>query len=112
GTLLKILVDPGKTVGLRKPIAVLGEKGEAFDPQMLSPQPNAKPQEASPRPGPQAQPEQAAHPASPPPPGRPAGQSAPRPTPAAPQAPQEPGQGGAPASGARVKASPLAKKMA
>lgn len=31
GVLLKILVVPGKTVGLRTPIAIVGEKGESFD---------------------------------------------------------------------------------
>lgn len=31
GTLLKIIVHPGKTVALRTPIAVIGEQGEAID---------------------------------------------------------------------------------
>ena len=31
GFLLKILIQPGTTVGLRTPIAIVGEKGESFD---------------------------------------------------------------------------------
>lgn len=31
GVLLQILVPPGKTVGLRTPIAIVGDKGESFD---------------------------------------------------------------------------------
>jgi pyruvate dehydrogenase E2 component (dihydrolipoamide acetyltransferase) len=31
GFLLKILIQPGNTVGLRTPIAIVGEKGESFD---------------------------------------------------------------------------------
>ena len=36
GVLLKILVLPGKTVGLRTPIAIVGEKGESFDVSALT----------------------------------------------------------------------------
>ncbi len=36
GVLLKILVVPGKTVGLRTPIAIVGEKGESFDLNALT----------------------------------------------------------------------------
>lgn len=36
GTILKILVKPGENVPLMKPIAVIGEKGEKFDLSQLS----------------------------------------------------------------------------
>ncbi len=35
GVLLKIIVQPGKTVALRTPIAVIGAKGESFDLETL-----------------------------------------------------------------------------
>ena len=35
GVLLKIIVQPGKTVALRTPIAVIGAKGESFDLEAL-----------------------------------------------------------------------------
>ncbi len=82
GTLLKILVAPGKAVPLQTPIAILGKKGESIDG--LATGGGASKSEAA---KPEAKPEKAA-----------AKQSS-----AAPIAASE---------GSRVKASPLAKKVA
>lgn len=113
GFLIKILVPEGKTVTLRTPIAVIGEKGETFDPSTLASKtqgaPDAKPQGGSV--GQAAKPSVAA-PASLS--GGPlstgtAQVPAPKPAPQGHQAP--PASGGSGASG-RIKSSPLARKMA
>lgn len=96
GTILKILVQPGKSVKLRTPIAVVGEKGETVNveellganmPKAPAAPPNAKAPEIKP----------GAMPARvPPPPGAAPARSA--------QA--------APVTEGRVKSSPLARKVA
>ena len=92
GFLLKILIQPGNTVGLRTPIAIVGEKGESFDLAALTAA--AKPQASKPAPavsGTTVGPESAAKPA----------------LVAAPVTPVA-----VKATDGRVKASPLARKKA
>jgi pyruvate dehydrogenase E2 component (dihydrolipoamide acetyltransferase) len=83
GTLLKILVPAGGTAACKAPIAVLGEKGEKFDDSQLA---------SAPTPAPAAKEAPAASDATP--------------------ASATPAQTAAPASASRVKASPLARKLA
>ena len=102
GTLLKIVVEPGSTVGLRRPIAVLGDKGESPDfdtllkasPESSDAAESSDPVVASPNPESSALATNAQAPASPAPVHAPAN------------------AGAAAQSTDRVKASPLAKKLA
>jgi len=102
GVLLKIIVQPGKTVALNTPLAVVGKKGESFDLEQLV---AAAAKAAAP----------AAKPAAP------AKAAAPAPAPrttavAAPRAPvpqaAPPVVRAAPVGDGRVRSSPLARKIA
>ena len=91
GTLLKILVEEGSTVALRKPIAVLGDQGEAFNLIDLLGESQAAPggkASSSPEPEPATSPSPASAPAD---------------------KAESPSSAG---SSSRIKASPLAKKIA
>jgi pyruvate dehydrogenase E2 component (dihydrolipoamide acetyltransferase) len=91
GTLLKILVPAGKACALNEPICVIGEKGENVDLGSLGGKGKAEAPKA-----------EAPKPAVPAP-------AAKAPAPAAAKAAPAPA---APASGERLRASPLAKKVA
>ena len=96
GVLLKIVVGEGEIAPVGQPIAFIGKAGEAVDPALLV-KPAAKaPAAAAPAPAPVP----AAAPAAPAP--------APRAAPAVPVAPAAP----APGKNGRLRASPLARKMA
>jgi pyruvate dehydrogenase E2 component (dihydrolipoamide acetyltransferase) len=97
GTLLKILVPAGKACALNEPICVIGEKGENVDLGKLGGKGKAE--------APKAEATKAAAPApaaKAPAPAAAAAAAKAAPAPAAP----------APASGERLRASPLAKKVA
>ena len=106
GVILKILVEPGKTVPLDTPIAVIGAEGETWDPASLP----ADAPAAAPAPEPAASPapQPAASPA-PQPSSSSSSSSAPSPAPAA----EAPGlqlvQGG---GDGRTRSSPLARRLA
>ena len=95
GVLLKILAEAGRTYALGAPIAVVGEKGEDVD---LSALVQATPAAASPAPEPAA--------------SAPAADPAPAAAPAAAQAPAAAPTVTHATPGGRVKASPLARKVA
>lgn len=95
GVLLKIIAQPGKTMALNTPIAVIGKKGEAFDMNALMAA--AAGSKAAPAPG-----AQAAHAAKPAP-------VAAASKPASPVAPVAPAS---PVNTGRIKSSPLARRMA
>lgn len=101
GVLLKIVVNPGKTVALRTPIAVIGEKGEKVDLAALG-APAAKAPKAEAKPAAKPAPTPATKPAAPTPAAKATHLSVAKPV-AAPVAA---------ASGDRVRSSPLARKMA
>ena len=104
GVLLKLLVKEGQTVKLGDPVAVLGEAGENPDsalaglkPSAVSSQPQKQPSAFSSQPSAQKQPEQ----------------KAPEQQPAAPaQKAEAQTAEEAPRSDGRMKASPLARKIA
>jgi len=98
GVLLKIIAQPGKTMALNTPIAVIGKKGEAFDMNALMAAAGSK---AAPVP-PAAHAAQAAHAAKP----APVAAAAKPASPVAPVAPASPVNTG------RIKSSPLARRMA
>ena len=107
GTLLKQVVPAGATVPVSEPVALIGEPGEAVD--------NGKPSRAQTQQATQPTPGQdrpVSMPPAPPPPQAPPAAQAERPpaTPAA--APAAPTAPPAPAAGGRVKASPLARRIA
>ena len=91
GVLLKIIAQPGKTMALNTPIAVIGKKGEAFDMNALMAAAGAK-----------AASSPAAHAAKP----APVAAAAKPASPVAPVAPASPVNTG------RIKSSPLARRMA
>ena len=99
GVLLHIGVDKGGTAPVDSVLCIVGEKGEDFA-ELLAASASPEP-ESSPEPAPAAAPTPAPAPA-------PVAASAPSPAPAVPAAVPAP----APMSNARVKASPLAKKLA
>ena len=101
GVLLKIIAQPGKTMALNTPIAVIGKKGEAFDMNALMAA--AAGSKAAPAPGAHAA--QAAHAAHAAKPAPVAAASKPA-SPVAPVAPASPVNTG------RIKSSPLARRMA
>jgi pyruvate dehydrogenase E2 component (dihydrolipoamide acetyltransferase) len=98
GTLLKILVPAGGTAACKAPIAVLGEKGEKFDLSQLTaasaPTPSPATAETKPAEAAPAAPAATAPLTAPPAPSAAPAQAAPSPSPT------------------RVKASPLARKLA
>ena len=98
GVLLKIIAQPGKTMALNTPIAVIGKKGEAFDMNALT----AAAAGSKAAPGPAAHAAQAAHAAIP----APVAAAAKPASPAVPVAPASPVNTG------RIKSSPLARRMA
>lgn len=101
GTILKLLVAPGKTVKLRMPIAIIGDKGEAYDLAALTGDGKAE-KKAPEAKAPAAKPSEGAAPAKgnvPPPPARREAASA--------AAAPAPGS-----DGGRIKSSPLARKVA
>jgi len=101
GVLLKIIAQPGKTMALNTPIAVIGKKGEAFDMNALM----AAAAGSKAAPGPAAHAAhaaQAAHAAKP----APVAAAAKPASPVAPVAPASPVNTG------RIKSSPLARRMA
>ena len=98
GVLLKIIAQPGKTMALNTPIAVIGKKGEAFDMNALM----AAAAGSKAAPGPAAHAAQAAHAAIP----APVAAAAKPASPAVPVAPASPVNTG------RIKSSPLARRMA
>jgi len=98
GVLLKIIAQPGKTMALNTPIAVIGKKGEAFDMNALM----AAAAGSKAAPGPAAHAAQAAHAAKPAP-------VAAASKPASPVAPVAPAS---PVNTGRIKSSPLARRMA
>ena len=98
GVLLKIIAQPGKTMALNTPIAVIGKKGEAFDMNALMAA--AAGSKAAPAPG--APGAHAAHAAKP----APVAAAAKPASPAVPVAPASPVNTG------RIKSSPLARRMA
>ncbi|MGE0172847.1 MAG: pyruvate dehydrogenase complex dihydrolipoamide acetyltransferase [Oligoflexales bacterium] len=89
GVLLKILVQPGETCDLNAPIAVLGGKGEKFDPSMVAKSEGPAPKKHE-TPAPAAKPEKTA-----------AATPAPAPTKSEPKVVD-----------GRIKSSPLARKIA
>lgn len=99
GVVLKLLVQPGKSVALRTPIAVIGEKGEQFDIASIAPKgAGAKVVDMPTAPKPQA-----AAPTL----------AAARPADATPVAPAAGSTAANPAGdGGRVRSSPLARKVA
>jgi len=100
GTLLKQLVAAGATVPVSSPVGWIGTAGESVDGGApAAPAPAATPAPAAAPAAPATQPAPTAQPASAAPTAQPA-----QPAPAAPAAPAAPG--------ARVKASPLARKIA
>ena len=99
GVLLKIIAQPGKTMALNTPIAVIGKKGEAFDMNALMAAAAAG-SKAAPAPG--APGAHAAHAAKP----APVAAAAKPASPAVPVAPASPVNTG------RIKSSPLARRMA
>ena len=101
GVLLHIGVDKGGTAPVDSVLCIVGEKGEDFA-ELLAASASPEP-ESSPEPAPAAAPTPAPAPAP-----APVAASAPSPAPAVPAAVPAP----APMSNARVKASPLAKKLA
>jgi pyruvate dehydrogenase E2 component (dihydrolipoamide acetyltransferase) len=105
GVLLHIGVDKGGTAPVDSVLCIVGEKGEDFA-ELLAASASPEP-ESSPEPAPAAAPTPAPTPAPAPAPA-PVAASAPSPAPAVPPAVPAP----APMSNARVKASPLAKKLA
>ena len=98
GVLLKIIAQPGKTMALNTPIAVIGKKGEAFDMNALT----AAAAGSKAAPGPAAHAAQVAHAAKP----APVAAAAKPASPVAPVAPASPVNTG------RIKSSPLARRMA
>lgn len=109
GTLLKQVVAAGTTVPVSELVALIGEPGEAVDNGKSAP---ARDQAAQPTPDgnrPESMP-----PAPPAKAASEAGRPAPAPSRAAPTRPASPSAVAAspPASGARVKASPLARRIA
>ena len=103
GVLLKIIAQPGKTLALNTPIAVIGKKGESFDlDAIMSTAAVAKPTPAAPAAKPAAvvtaAPKAMSTPVVAPPP------RAAAPVPVAAPAPAS--------AGGRVKSSPLARRMA
>jgi pyruvate dehydrogenase E2 component (dihydrolipoamide acetyltransferase) len=91
GTLLKILVPAGKASALNEPICVIGEKGESFDLGKAGGKGKAEaPKAEAPR----------------------TAAAAPAPAPAKAPAPAASAKAAAPASNERLRASPLAKKVA
>ena len=107
GVILKILVQPGKTVPLNTPIAILGAKGEAFDLDKLTGGGAAKAPSSTPAPMKTAATTSAPTKAAPEPqPKVPAANAA------APQAAPAPQPSGAPQTGGRIKSSPLARRVA
>jgi pyruvate dehydrogenase E2 component (dihydrolipoamide acetyltransferase) len=105
GTLLKQVVPAGATVPVSEPVALIGEPGEAVDNG--KPTPAQKQQATQPTPG---QDRPVSMPPAPPPPTTSAAESE-RPAAGAPAAPGA-SAAAAPASGGRVKASPLARRIA
>ena len=101
GVLLHIGVDKGGTAPVDSVLCIVGEKGEDFA-ELLAASASPEP-ESSPEAAPAAAPTPAPAPAP-----APVAASAPSPAPAVPAAVPAP----APMSNARVKASPLAKKLA
>jgi pyruvate dehydrogenase E2 component (dihydrolipoamide acetyltransferase) len=99
GVLLKIIAQPGKTMALNTPIAVIGKKGEAFDLEALLAKSGAAKAPAPAAPVAKAAPVPAAP------------KAAPAPVAPAPRAPA-PVAAPAPVSGGRIKSSPLARRMA
>jgi pyruvate dehydrogenase E2 component (dihydrolipoamide acetyltransferase) len=117
GTLLKQIVAAGATVPVSDPVAIIGEPGEAVDGGAPAPKPAAEPKAAAPPqpvpPAQQSQPEAVA--------GKRAsaegetgasGAAVAAPKAAEPQQAAASGAPPAPTPGGRVKASPLARKIA
>jgi pyruvate dehydrogenase E2 component (dihydrolipoamide acetyltransferase) len=103
GTLLKQVVPAGATVPVSEPVALIGEPGEAVEDGKPT---SAQKQATQPTPG---ENRPVSMPPAPPPPSAPVAQStAPAPADGAPAAPPR----AVPASGGRVKASPLARRIA
>ena len=101
GVLLKHTVEAGATVPVSAEVAVIGEAGEAA-PTAAKPAPPKPIPEPKPAPAPKPEEQQATQPAP--------GQNQPV---SMPPAPEAEGDGGAPAStGDRVRASPLARRIA
>ncbi len=96
GYLIKILVQAGKTVGLRTPIAVIGDKDEVFDPKTLPALPKGTGAAQAPTPAASSPAPVAVPPAPATPPSPKVVESAP----------------GDLATGSRIKSSPLARRMA
>ena len=101
GVLLKILVPAGETAAVGAPIAFIGAKGETVDAAALA-------AAAKPAPAPAAVPAPAPAPAAPPPPVARAAPPPPAPAQVVPLRRPE----AAPAGDVRLRASPLAKRMA
>jgi len=101
GVLLKILVPAGETAAVGAPIAFIGAKGETVDAAALA-------AAAKPAPAPAAVPAPAPAPAAPPPPVARAAPPPPAPAQVVPLRRPE----AAPAGDGRLRASPLAKRMA
>ncbi|HET6579898.1 MAG TPA: dihydrolipoamide acetyltransferase family protein [Gemmatimonadales bacterium] len=110
GTLLKQVVPAGATVPVSEPVALIGEPGEAVENG--KPAPAQEQQATQPAPG---QDRPVSMPPAPPPPAAPAVESG-RPAASARAAPGPPAPGPsaatAPPPGGRVKASPLARRIA
>ena len=103
GTLLKQVVPAGATVPVSEPVALIGEPGEAVEDGKPT---SAQKQATQPTPG---ENRPVSMPPAPPPPSAPVAQStAPAPADGAPAVPPR----AVPASGGRVKASPLARRIA
>jgi pyruvate dehydrogenase E2 component (dihydrolipoamide acetyltransferase) len=103
GVLLKIIAQPGKTMALNTPIAVIGKKGESFDLEALIAKSGAPKAPAPSTPAAKPTPVASAPKAAPAP-------VAPAARVAAPVA--VPASAPAPTSGGRIKSSPLARRMA
>lgn len=103
GVLLKIIAQPGKTMALNTPIAVIGKKGEAFDMNALMAAAGSKAASThAAKPAPVAATAKPASPVAPVAPMTPPATAA-RPVVAAPTSPVNTG---------RIKSSPLARRMA
>jgi len=92
GVLLKIIAQPGKTMALNTPIAVIGKKGEAFDMNALLAAAGSK--------------------AAPVPPAVHAAKPAPVAAASKPASPVAPVAPASPVNTGRIKSSPLARRMA
>lgn len=102
GTLLKILVQAGKTTALNAPIAVIGDKGEKVDiDALIAANPASGPAKKESAPKKDTPAKSVAAPTPAPVVAAPAAQRAEQPAPALKQSP-----------GGRVKSSPLARKIA